>query len=189
LGKKHIRLLELLSRGSIDGVASLQLRHVTRALRLYGLVNADDYGAELTPFGKEFVRTYADVIINQASLETGALAEAILCNPREKKQKVTIKERRFLLFVAPEPRDLSAIRNAKQIIPSVEAKGLIQMDEKTVAITDEGRMALGSEFAAEEVTSAAEYFLAAGRSEPGVVCSKGQRPFYLCIGRAAPIRR
>lgn len=157
LGKKHIRLLEILDRGTLEALGSLT--HVFRLLLTHGLIEIENSECRLSEYGRSFVAFHQHSILLNTTSSTDELVNYLLPKTRNRTNRLTKRERLFLLFISHEARPIGEIRHAKKIIPSLATEGLVTIENEIVRITEIGINEVAKNSSQIDVQASIQLFL------------------------------
>lgn len=139
LGKKQKILLNFIAQNSIEIINESVENPIILSLKDNDLVEFVENQIKVTENGQ---LTLADPI-NELDEPIDSQIPKILNSIGIKNAKLTKKETMFLQFLHYEsPRSLKHIRKVKQIIPSLEQKGLIEIVGNEVQLTIDGKVML-----------------------------------------------
>jgi len=166
LGKKQNILLNFIAKNSLEIANEITQNHVILSLKQSNLIEFSGNQIKITEDGQA---TLSDPI-NELKVPIDSQISKALNLVGIKPTKINKKETMFLQFLFYEsPRPLKHILKAKQIIPSLEGKGLLEIVDDEIQITPDGKSVLENtiqnskfNFSINELT---ENFLATNKIE------------------------
>lgn len=165
LGKKQRLLLKILNTKVLDYFTATSLNHIVEGLLKMNLVEIIDDSLKLSSLGREAVEKYQKELFQDSIETTDEILNRLLGIKPDKKFKLKKREYLFLCFLAESSYGINEIRNAKNIIPSLEEKFLIVVANGVLSITEIGKDLLINSPKTDSNENPTDIFLAAGKIE------------------------
>ncbi|MBL8207585.1 MAG: DEAD/DEAH box helicase family protein [Blastocatellia bacterium] len=116
---------------------------VVSALQSKKLVDIQEGRAVITELGKNVVESELQEYIEAQKKSQDELKVGHFEKAESKGIKLTKPEAMFLQFICHSPRSLSKIKKAKHIIPALKSRGLLEIIDDEIRITQQGQEAFG----------------------------------------------